>query len=415
MHYAVKYLMFASSLSLFACGPEGSQPLAAVDDDGIAHASQAVTPTQNDRPAAAIVARVVNGQTELWVFACGADHRMRRRVQRANGTWGSWIVVASSFRCFSAPSIGKWIGGTPSETIGVYYRGTNTTDGPGNRLIEAWYASDGSASATDLSAHTGFVIAGTPAVVDAVDRTGMSQRMAVAVKHPNGEVSTFDLYQGAWHVRPVTYPASGATVVAMSDDFGVSYGQYAKNYFSVQVGATEFAAFTRSTWTAGYSFHKSIQDATFRGVMTFGRPDSACLPYGCMMLRLAPSQSIYWQQLDPSSNANAIWSSVAATGTPYSMTAGDTANIAMANPGGSGAVFQHNFVRSTDKLFVTGVASAPTLVVNGASTGPTAAAVYANRNPGDDISVRRLVFVRFDESEPTTAFDLEYPGGLLTN
>jgi hypothetical protein len=159
MHYAVKYLMFASSLSLFACGPEGSQPLAAVDDDGIAHASQAVTPTQNDRPAAAIVARVVNGQTELWVFACGADHRMRRRVQRANGTWGSWIVVASSFRCFSAPSIGKWIGGTPSETIGVYYRGTNTTDGPGNRLIEAWYASDGSASATDLSAHTGFVIA----------------------------------------------------------------------------------------------------------------------------------------------------------------------------------------------------------------------------------------------------------------
>ena len=396
------------SFGLAACGPIDGEGFA---EDDARHVAQVQEPafatTPRDRQAAAVVARVVNGNTELWVFACGADHVMRQRVQSATGRWGDWSAVPGNWPCYSAPSVGKWVGGTPQETIGLYYRGGTNQ----KRLVEVWYASDGSTAATDLSVQGGFGdIAGNPAVVDAVDKPGMSQRMAVAVKRAsNNEVFTFDLYQGSWHIQSAGMKAEG-------NDFGVSYRQYSKNYFSAQENGGTSWILSRTTWTQGYSrIGKFINTLgpEWTGVVNFGRPSSACTAAGCALVRRELDSSLRWGQPWLSGGSSGIVPFTnSVTGSAYSAPTGDNRNALIGF--GSGGLARINFSTGAVQFIQTAdVYSAGSLVVNGENSGPTAAAVYISRNTNDPATARRLMFIRLDDIGGAGRQDLQYPGNVL--
>ena len=413
-------LLLAPLFVLNACGANDDGAGGAAGGEEVARSAQAFAPTPNDLPpAAAAVARVVNGNTELWVFACGADHRMRRRVQGPTGSWTSWFIVANSFPCYSAPTIGKWIGGA-TETLGVYYRGGNVNLSPDtqDRLIEAWYDSSGTNSATDLSNRADFgTIKGTPAVVDAVDVPGMSQRIAVAVKRANDEVATFDYYQGSWHAQAATLSDGTTALAAAADDFAVSYRQYAKNYFSIELADHRYVVFTRSTWTAGYREYTTFDRDDFEGVATFGRPDAACVDFGCLMLRRRSDFRLFWRSLAPNTNVESpYFDNIVVSGSAYSAPTGDNTFSAFATAGRniSDSLDVFDFVHGTFGTVQTAsVYSGAALVVNGASSGRTGAVLFAARDAGDPTDFRRLKLLRLDDVNGGTPREMNYPGGLL--
>ena len=260
------------SLCLAACSGQDPQTIDESNLGEVGRAQQNVYLAPFARPAGAVVPRNVNGDLQLWVFACGADHVMRRRVGHQGWpiVWDRWLTVANSFPCATAPSIGRWRHGSTTDlpdqapwgtdTLGVYSRS------PTNRLIEAWYASDGSTSASDITNHVKFGdIAGNPSVVDAVDNEGASERIAVAVKRASdGEVFTFDFYQGSWHVQDTGSKATG-------DVFGVSYNQFGKSYLSIQTGPGQYTLLSRKYWSHPYEDEFTAREAGFYGVMTFSR------------------------------------------------------------------------------------------------------------------------------------------------
>ena len=254
---------FLMSLCIAGCGGPDGQMTDGAETASVAKTEQDIYLEVWSRPAGALVPRRVTGQLQLGVFACGTDHAMRRRIVDPPGTTPqprSWNIVANSFPCDGPPSIGKWRGGTPHDTLGVYYRSTD------NRLIEAWYSSDGSTQASDLTSHLDFPnITGNPTVVDAVDREGMSQRISVAVRRASdNEIFTFDYYQGSWKVRDTGRTGTGNTL-------GVSYGQYGKSYFSIQTAPTSYYVFARKSWLSPYALWAGVQntDPPLFGVLNF--------------------------------------------------------------------------------------------------------------------------------------------------
>jgi len=272
-------------LCVTACSGEGAKAIGEVDTGELGVAEQQLAGT--DRPAGALSIRGVDGEYQLWAFACGADHVMRRRVflwtRGAVGVWGSWLTVAGSFPCAGPPSIARWVASEPlsdhsvwpfvekTETLVAYYRGTN------NHLIEAWYDSDGSKRATDLNAQRDdfYDIASNPTVVDAVDVPGMSQRISVAVKRvSDGQAFTLDFYQGDWHVRPV----GGANgVVSVGDTITASYNQYSGSYLALQTGAGAYVVYSRKSWKDPYASYLGVRNQSFYGVMTFSGPEGRAL------------------------------------------------------------------------------------------------------------------------------------------
>src|SRR5204863_8240919 len=117
--------------------------------ESVAQTTQTISVGGYDRPAGAAITRTVNGSTQLWVFACGADHVMRRKVLLTpDSEFRGWITVAGSFPCYSPPTLAKWKGTAPQEVINLFYRGSTS----GNRLIHARYQDDGTSFAKDLSA-----------------------------------------------------------------------------------------------------------------------------------------------------------------------------------------------------------------------------------------------------------------------
>ena len=320
--------------------------------------------TAYDRPAAALIERVVNGTRELWTFACGADNVMRRRVFNPSTGWGSWFVVANSFPCASAPSAGKWIGGTPSEALGVYYRGTN------GGLVEARYSSDGTKFAKDVTLELGFrgTIVGNPVVVDAVDVPGMTQRISVAAKRAqDNSLITFDFFQGGWQIHNMTDASGRFAHAPPATDFGVSYGQYKKNYVAVQTDASEYTIYTRKSWNAGYGYYASITDPDFTGVMNFGLAPlsdltgdvwTVCLDYGCITVR--SGDRLFWWQMDPNSNLQDY----------LSEPGGGVGGSAYATP--TGPTTDEIFGRAKNGgLLLYGVATQPVVVSGSLSSAPS--------------------------------------------
>jgi hypothetical protein len=142
-------------------------------------------------PADAITVRY-NNVLKLWVFACDAEHNLRRRVKTiSQGTWGSWTTVASG--CQGAPAAVKWASSAATEQVFVYFRGTD-----GN-LYEVAYDSDGSSDIADMSSYTGFGGIRTDPVLVNVE----PNKIALAVTNLSLQLHTLDYYWGGWHVHPV--------------------------------------------------------------------------------------------------------------------------------------------------------------------------------------------------------------------
>jgi len=381
---------------LAACGQGPESQLNSLDDGSVGRTSEAINETAYDRPVAAGISRVVSGKTYYYVFACGADSVMRRKqFDVAAGTWGSWFTVANTFACASPPTVGKWIGGTPSETMFVYYRST------ANRLIEATYNSDGSTSAVDVTAALAFGnIAGTPALVDAIDVSGMSNRVSVAVRRgSDNKLFTLDYYQGAWHTQAML-KSDGSYAFAASNTFGVTYGQYDRSYLSAQTDGNTNIVFTRSGWTQPYKGYQKFTG--FPGVITFGIPNECFDGGGCTMFRTSSVAQIGYNGLTNSGIHS--YFDVNTSGPAVSPSTGDYANAYVRGSSGQLWRLDFEYTPATNIVDVGPISSAPSMVSHAFSL-----AMYAKLVGG----TQHLFFHDGTIGTAGTTTDLAYPGGLL--
>jgi hypothetical protein len=261
-----------------ACGgePEGIESNEG-GDEALGQVSQAVNQTAFDTQVAATISRRNGSPWEYWVFACDANFKMRRRVSDDNGTWLShWIGVAGGYDCATPPSVGKFAGTGPKEALGAYWRDLS------NHLIEAWYKPDGTSMVTDLSDYLEIgPIAGTPVVADAINQTGATERISVAVRTAGlNQLHTLDFYWGEWHTAPILM-SNGAIATAIGNTMPVLQRTTERGSFiAAQTSATTHTIFSRKYWSQSYKEYAKITNSP-PGLVTFLAMDSANAPADC--------------------------------------------------------------------------------------------------------------------------------------
>jgi hypothetical protein len=263
--------------SLVACGAAGTDERAD-GDESVAEVSEALNETAMDRPMAAAIPRGLgNNESEIWVFACGADNKMRRRVGNSFGYFGNrWFTLGDGHSCASPPSVARWrqMRNEPGgpDTLLVYWRDLN------DNLIEVGYNSDGSASTTNLSEYTGFgPIAGSPVVANAIHTDGAVRRVSVAVVKAGteGELYTLDFYQGSWKApRPVLLDAGVTATVMPGTSIVAAHGagNGGDAFLSIQHNAGSHFIFKRRYWSNSYlqyAWTASSPNGLPKGVLGF--------------------------------------------------------------------------------------------------------------------------------------------------
>jgi len=175
---------FLISLCLTGCGGPDRQMIDGAGSDEAMKTQQDLYLEASSRPAGALVPRKVNGELQLWVFACGSDHVIRRSVVPAPSTSLPLCDGLSSRTASPATPRRRSEGGE------VVLRTT---------------------APSLLSRHR-----------QSFDR---------GVVHE----------QGDWHARDTGETSTGEL-------FGVTYGQYSTNQFSLGRQPHSYLLLTRSSW-----------------------------------------------------------------------------------------------------------------------------------------------------------------------
>lgn len=244
--------------SIVGCTAEIDESTARSDGSNLGEVSQALEQFI-DRPAVAAVG-VHGGQIvrEMWVFACGTDNVLYRRVQPSwSSSWNPW-TVASSIPCSGVATASAWSAQLWDE-VEVFYRSTT------GKLIELYYGPDKTKVEIDLSAYLGLGnINGNPVICD----MGTNHRLSLAFRDTSNNLKTLTASPAAgWVIHSATN-AAGQQVHAD----GLLTAMYTDqlSYLSSSLNGT-YRVFTRTSWASGYV---AINDQIFnsRGVLTFASP-----------------------------------------------------------------------------------------------------------------------------------------------
>lgn len=252
------------ALATFGCSAEVSNE--GSDDSHLGETSQALEQF-SDRPAAAAIGvgvgvnGVDTGTRQMWLFACGNDNLLYRRVKPSRSLdWKpEWTLVAFS-PCAGVPTVGAW-NALPQDEVELFFRSTVS-----GALIEVYWGTDGTRQEVNLSGTTGLgSIKGNPVIVD----VGTNHRLALAVRDSSNRLKTLTYSPGVgWVIQSVTN-AAGQQVHA--DGLLTSFYNDFVSYFSSSLSGT-YRVFTRSTWTDPYvAVSDTIPNA--RGVLTFADPE----------------------------------------------------------------------------------------------------------------------------------------------
>jgi hypothetical protein len=224
-------------------------------------------------PIVAAIVRVQDGAENLWVFACRnvtGTNRMQRNTKtnyrtQPNNPWLGWATISSQdcSGSHTPPTVGKFAGETPRETVVVYWK--NSSD----ELIELRYNSTGNPVTTNVSGILSLgQIAGAPVVVQTNNAAGAPLRsvsVAVVQKATNGLV-TMDSKGGTWTKRLVRR-AGGSQAIAGGDKqvvaaySAVPGAGFPRPMFSQLVNETGVSViFSRGSWLADFVEYAKVVD-----------------------------------------------------------------------------------------------------------------------------------------------------------
>lgn len=381
-----------------------------------------------DRPVAAVIDTEHDG---LNLFACGADHVMRRRMRHpTQDAWSHWLQPPGALPCDSPPT-GSSIRHSDSDhdEIDVYYRTTS------NHLAEINIDTSGTVRVFDLSARSGWGaaadIAGTPAIAYMHRDQGASEAAVVAtsvvtIQRSTNKIVTWDWlarasgdYPQGWSMHSV-FMSSTAEALAYGSVFSTYYDEYG-GFISARDSADRFTTFQTWAMASPFIFLNHLgTSAHASGVLTFGTsdPNSGFL---CAMLFNSSTHKIDWWRLDDLSVKGTYSTDMAAGGSLFSNS--NTApnldsNNYSASPGWSrssnGDLLRYRMFGPQVKLVKTYVP-----VISGIS--PTICdmdywcknrpyALFASTaNPGSAGNPS----LWGSEGTAATTIDMNYPGGIL--
>ena len=263
----------------------------------------ALNETGYDRQVVAATVRVVNGESQSWLFACASNNYMRMRVKSA-GVWGPWTPIegAAAFKCAGTPSVGRMLE-TPRDVLGVYWRSTN------NKLIEGWFRPDGTHLVTDLTTYEGYDdISSNPTVAGVNDNNNW---ISVVVREAStDEMYSIDWYHGAYVRRPLLLSDGGATFAQTFTTTAVaSYAAFTRDFVSVQANLGAHFIFARTGWTSNFTLHAWTAAAPVAGVLSLGGYliSNTCNTYGCALARDATNDNLMWAPLKNGGNLNNLF------------------------------------------------------------------------------------------------------------
>jgi hypothetical protein len=278
-------------------------------------------PTIDDVPAMAAIARVDHGVEDLWVFACGSNGHIIRNIKpnyrnEPGNDFLGWDEIATSKSCtaHSPPTVGKWAGETPAETVLLYWQDDN------NDLIEVRFYPDGHTSTTNLSvAALVGKLAGAPVIAQTSNTTGAIQAVSIAIiRQANNGLMTLDFTGGTWHRRFVRRADGTQAIARVFDGIvdqplaaysavpGAGFPKPMLSQLVNNAGGTS-AIFSRSFWTREFTERAIVVDNNKQlcGKIALGGSASvgdACGQHGCAMVQFCPDGHLFGGSLDNTGN-----------------------------------------------------------------------------------------------------------------
>jgi hypothetical protein len=275
------------------------------DDSVVGEVAQPFGSSTLTNPPVAAIVRVENGIENLWAFACrelSGSKRMMRNVKanyrnQPNNPWLGWSLVTTSHDCtlHTSPTVGKFAGETPRETVVVYWK--NTADD----LIEVRFNPTGGLTTTNVSGILSLgQIAGQPVIVQTNNTLGAPLRsvsIAVVQKATN-KLFSMDSKAGSWTKRQVRRSGGTQAIAGAGDKQAVAAysavpgAGFPQPMFSQLVNETGTSViFSRGSWLADFVEYAKVVDpgnSTYCSKLALGGNASLsdeCGTRGCAMVQ----------------------------------------------------------------------------------------------------------------------------------
>jgi hypothetical protein len=262
----------------------------------------ALNETGYDRQVAAATVRVVNGESQLWLFACSSNNYMKMRVQSA-GVWSGWTSLNGSaeFKCAGPPSVGRMLD-TPRDLLGVYWRSAS------NKLIEGWFRPNGTHQVMDVTTYEGYDdISSNPTVAGVNDDNNW---ISIVVREAStNEMYSIDWYHDAYVRRPLLLAGGQTFSQTFTTTPVASYAAFTRDFVSVQANAGAHFVFARTGWTSHFTQHAWTAAAPVEGVLSLGGYliSGTCSKFGCALARDATNDNLMWAPLQNGGNLNNLF------------------------------------------------------------------------------------------------------------